>query len=80
MGEGRLLRSLSSRGRHERGKFPGWEKRWKEVLPKGADSEVFGPGFMNPMARQHRVAMEERPYYCEFFEVSFTLVLHVLHS
>ncbi|KAE8453337.1 hypothetical protein EG329_011405 [Mollisiaceae sp. DMI_Dod_QoI] len=44
-----------------------WKTRWWPELGEGMSEEILGPAFFDPMARQHRVAMERRPHY--FLEV-----------
>lgn len=41
-----------------------WQARWSPPIVKGMSEEILGPGFFDPMMRQHVVAMGERPHYC----------------
>lgn len=51
--------------KHDGGKFDeDWKARWPAPLIDGLDGEILGPGFFDPMIRQHIVALGERPHWC----------------
>lgn len=47
-----------------------WHARWSPPIVEGMSEEILGPGFFDPMMRQHIEAMGERPHY--FLEVLCT--------
>lgn len=56
-----------------------WKRRFQKNPPEGVSEEAMGDRFFDAMARQHKVATEDRPHYCMFFlpSKSYSLV-HLL--